>query len=210
MHFEASEAARLLRIMQSRRDVRGNRFTSRTVEPEKLELILQAAVAAPSVGYSQPWRFVIIDDADVKEAVYQSFDGQNGKAKALFRDRPLYERLKLEGIREAPVNIAVLYEPQGKTLGQTSMEQVGEYSVVCAVQNMWLMARTLNIGMGWVSILDEDEVLRALNAPQKSRLVAYLCVGYVEAFAEKPELQSLGWAEAKPLEELVNYNRFET
>ena len=207
MYFEASEAAQLLKIMQSRRDVRGNRFTPQAVEPEKLELMLKAAVAAPSVGYSQPWRFVIIDDAEVKEAVYRSFDAENEKAKALFRDRPLYNRLKLEGIREAPVNLAVLYEPQGQTLGQTSMEQVGEYSVVCAVQNMWLMARTLNLGMGWVSILDEGEVLEILDVPPGSRLVAYLCVGYVEAFAEKPELQSLGWADEKPLEMLVSYNR---
>lgn len=207
MRYELEDARALLQVMRNRRDVRGNRFRSQEIEPEKLEMILQAALSAPSVGFSQPWRFVVIDDADVKEQVYGSFSEENEKAKAVFKERDLYRSLKLEGIREAPLNIAVLYEPSDEpVLGQTSMEQMGEYSVVCAVQNMWLMARTLNIGMGWVSIVDEAKVLENINAPENAKLIAYLCVGYVDGFAEKPELQSLGWADAKAMDDLVNHN----
>ena len=117
----------------------------------------------------------------------------------------MYARLKLEGIHEAPVNIAVFYKPEKEpVLGQNTMPETGEYSVVCAVQNMWLMSRALNIGLGWVSILDPQAVKSILNAPPHNKLVAYLCIGYVGEFFSTPELERLKWKARKPLEAAIH------
>ena len=204
MQFTNKDSQTLLNIMRLRRDVRGNRFLNTPIEEEKLQLILESALYAPSVGYSQPWKFVVIKNQKIKQKVVQNFTTQNQKAKNIFKDSPLYSQLKLEGIKEAPINIAVLYQhPQKEVLGMTSMDKMGEYSVVCAVQNMWLMARSLNIGIGWVSILDEKQLLRDINANQNSKLIAYLCVGYVKEFLEEPELKTLSWEQQKQLQECV-------
>ena len=206
MNFTKDDADKLLNIIKARRDVRGNRFISKAIEDDKLQMILEAGISAPSVGYSQPWKFVIIQDTEVKNAIIENFETQNTKAKEIFQDRSLYQKLKLEGIQEAPVNIAVLYEPQKKdVLGMTSMPKMGEYSVVCAVQNMWLMARALNIGIGWVSILDEKKVLEALHVNKITQLIAYLCVGYVDKFYKESELKTLGWERENLLKEFVLY-----
>jgi len=204
MNFTQEDAQKLLSIIKARRDVRGNRFVNTPIEDEKLSMILEAAVAAPSVGYSQPWKFVIIKDKKTKNSLVDNFTQENNKAKEIFADNPLYTQLKLEGILEAPINIAVLYEPKEEdVLGMTSMKKMGEYSVVCAVQNMWLMARALNIGIGWVSILDEQKVLQTLKSKPNTQLIAYLCVGYVDKFYEESELKTLGWDKEKLLEECV-------
>jgi len=208
MNFTKDDADKLLKIMKARRDVRGNRFISKKIEQEKLEMILEAGISAPSVGYSQPWKFIIIEDKKIKEAIKESFDVENEKAKEIFQERALYNKLKLEGIVEAPINIAVLYEPKDEDiLGMTSMKKMGEYSVVCAVENMWLMARALNIGIGWVSILDEKTVLESLHVKNNAQLIAYLCVGYVDEFYEESELKTLGWEREKMLEECVRYQK---
>ena len=142
----------------------------------------------------------------IKNNILKNFEEENENAKEIFKDKELYTKLKLEGIKEAPINIAVLYEPQNEeVLGMTSMEKMGEYSVVCAVQNMWLMARTLNIGLGWVSILNEKKVLKVLDANENSQLIAYLCIGYVDKFYEESELKTLGWKKEKHLDECVIY-----
>jgi len=204
MKFNEDEAELFFKLLASRRDVRGNRFLEKQVEEEKLQKILQAALFAPSVGYSQPWKFVVIKDNATKEAVYESFCEENAKAKRIF-EGSIYDALKLEGIKEAPLNIAVLYDkPKKATLGMTSQAKMGEYSVVCAVQNMWLMARALNIGIGWVSILDEQKVLEILEHEDKE-LIAYLCVGYVEEFLDEPELKTLGWEKTKELDKVVEF-----
>jgi 5,6-dimethylbenzimidazole synthase len=167
-------------------------------------MILEAGVVAPSVGYSQPWKFVIIKDQETKESLVENFNQENEKAKTIFEENALYAQLKLEGIKEAPINIAVLYEPkESEVLGMTSMKKMGEYSVVCAVQNMWLMARSLNIGIGWVSILDETKVLQSIQAKPNTQLIAYLCVGYVDQFYKESELKTLGWEREKLLKECV-------
>jgi len=166
--FSIDESNVLNEIMQYRRDVRGNRFINKPISNELIDKVLTSALSAPSVGYSQPWQFVLIDDKQVKQKVLESFNEENQQAKTLFSDKKqqAYQALKLEGIVEAPLNIAVFYKPsQEPTLGQTSMAEVGKYSVVCAIQNMWLMARSLNIGMGWVSIVDPEKVKAAVNAP---------------------------------------------
>lgn len=204
MNFTQDDANKLLKIIKARRDVRGNRFTSEPIEDEKLQMILEAGISAPSVGYSQPWKFVIIKDKSIKNELLQNFENENTKAKDIFKERELYKNLKLEGIKEAPINIAVLYEPKDEeVLGMTSMKKMGEYSVVCAVQNMWLMARALNIGIGWVSILDEKKVLDTLHVKKNAQLIAYLCVGYVDQFYKESELKTLGWEREKLLNECV-------
>ena len=206
MMFSDADTKKLLEIMKARRDVRGNRFVSKEIEDEKLELILEAGISAPSVGYSQPWKFVVIKDEKIKENILKNFEDENDKAKEIFKEVDLYSKLKLEGIKETPINIAVFYEPQEKNvLGMTSMKKMGEYSVVCAIQNMWLMSRALNIGLGWVSILDEKRVLKELKADENSQLIAYLCLGYVDKFYQESELKTLGWKDEKKLKDVVEY-----
>ncbi len=196
----------------ARRDVRGNRFCADPIAPADVDTILQAALWAPSVGFSQPWEFVLIEDANTRQQVADSFAAENAKASHLFQSEKQrqYQQLKLEGIREAPLNMAVFYKPsRHPVLGQTSMVEPGEYSVVCAVQNMWLMARALNIGMGWVSILDPERVKTLLNAPADYKLVAYLCLGYVREFLDQPELEILQWEQRKPLHSVVHREAFQ-
>ena len=180
-HFSNDDQQLLEQVMLHRRDVRGNNFLRDDVPDEIIDKILHSASLAPSVGYSQPWEFVVIRDAAVK----------------------------LEGIHEAPVNIAVFYKPEKEpVLGQNTMPETGEYSVVCAVQNMWLMSRALNVGLGWVSILDPQAVKQILNSPAHNKLVAYLCIGYVGEFFSTPELERLQWKARKPLEAAIHRDAY--
>ncbi len=209
--FSAADRQTLEQIMRRRRDVRGNRFLRDEIPAAELEQILQAAVWAPSVGFSQPWEFVLVRDRATREKIAASFAEENRKAAPQFSDekREQYVQLKLEGILETPLNIAVFYKPSAQpVLGQTTINETGEYSVVCAVQNMWLMARALNIGIGWVSILDPSTVKTVLNAPADHKLVAYLCVGYVSDFPEQPELETLGWETRRKLPSVVWPERY--
>ena len=204
--FNQEEADLLLDIMLNRRDVRGNRFLDRPIEEEKIRQILLAAVNAPSVGFSQPWEFVLVKSSEIKQQIKESFNQENAKASGLFEGEKQkeYNRLKLEGIFEAPLNIAIFYsQAQKPVLGQTSMPEVGLYSVVCAIQNMWLMARALNIGMGWVSIVDPEKVKRILKAPEKDQLVGYFCLGYCTQFLKQPELEVLKWESRREMKEIT-------
>jgi 5,6-dimethylbenzimidazole synthase len=176
-----------------------------------IDKILHSASLAPSVGYSQPWEFVVIRDPQVKRQISASFELENKSAAATFGDdrKAQYTRLKLEGIHEAPVNIAVFYKPEKEpVLGQNTMPETGEYSVVCAVQNMWLMSRALNIGLGWVSILDPLAVKQILKSPPDNKLVAYLCIGYVGEFFSTPELERLQWKARKPLQAAIHRDSY--
>lgn len=209
--FSENEVQVLEAIITSRRDVRGNSFLPTPINDLLLEQILFAAVSAPSVGFSQPWEFVVIRERSTREQVYNSFAEENAKATGQFSSEKgeKYQKLKLDGILESPVNIAVLYRPSEKAvLGQTSMKEVGLYSVVCAIQNMWLMSRALNIGMGWVSILDPEKVKAIIDAPGSRQLVAYLCLGYAEKFFEQPELEILQWEKRKMLNEVLHFEKY--
>lgn len=205
MTFSLQDAQFLQKILSARRDVRGNRYVNRSIEPEILEAILEAANSAPSVGFSQPWEFVIIKDPLLRSQVFEQFEDENNKAKKIFHDNLLYPTLKLEGIKEAAYNIAVLYKkPTKAILGQTTQKRVGEYSVVCAIQNLWLMARAYNIGVGWVSILKGKKIKKILNISSQYKLVAYLTMGYVSEFLDEPELQTLKWETKKDLTEVIS------
>jgi len=209
--FTCNDQQLLEEIMLHRRDVRGNNFLKKNISEEVIEKILLAASLAPSVGFSQPWEFVVIRDEETKKQIVGNFEIENSKAEKMFCDdkREIYAKLKLEGILEAPVNIAVFYIPSSNpVLGQNTMTETGEYSVVCAIQNMWLMSRTLNVGLGWVSILNPESVKKILKSPSHNKLVAYLCIGYVDEFFETPELEKLNWKKRKPMSTVVSHNKY--
>ncbi|MCD8400192.1 5,6-dimethylbenzimidazole synthase [Tenacibaculum finnmarkense] len=204
--FTPENIETLEQIILARRDVRGNRFINTPISKEHLDKILFAGVNAPSVGFSQPWEFVIIKDLKIRNKIKDSFFEENEKAKNLFEGKKAdaYTQLKLEGIVESALNIAVFHKPsEHPVLGQTSMKEAGVYSVVCAIQNMWLMARALNVGLGWVSILNENNVKTILNAPDDRQLIGYLCLGHVDKFYENPELERLKWEKRKNINDVV-------
>jgi 5,6-dimethylbenzimidazole synthase len=209
-YFTAEDVAVLQEIISHRRDVRGNRFVDKPVEQPVIDQLLGAALHAPSVGFSQPWEFVLIRDRAIRQQVKDSFDEVNDAARPVFGERQeQYARLKLEGILESALNIAVFYKPSsGPVLGQTTMVEAGLYSVVCAIQNMWLMARALNVGLGWVSILDAQKVCRILHAPEGHQLVAYLCIGYTDGFFSRPELELLEWEKRREQEAVVRHEHY--
>jgi 5,6-dimethylbenzimidazole synthase len=204
MKFNKKDLKTLTNIITSRRDVRGNNFINKKISSKKLDIILHSALQAPSVGYSQPWQFIIVNK-DKRDFVYTHFKKSFEKSKKKFVDKPLYSSLKLEGIKESNINIAVYYKKStSNTLGQTYMKRTGEYSVVCAILNMWLTARALNIGMGWVSILKPKEINKIFNIDKKEyKFIAYLCFGYTKEFYDEPELKQLKWNKKKKLKECI-------
>lgn len=204
--FTAKDQQTLKQIITARRDIRGNRFNKKEISKEIVNELLNSANNAPSVGFSQPWEFVVIKDEDKRNEVYKEFEKQNKKAKKIFDSREMYKSLKLEGIKESYLNIAVLYKkPKSDILGQTVQKKMGEYSVVCAIQNLWLSARSYNIGVGWVSILRPKKIKKILQIPKEYKLIGYLCVGYVDTFLDTPELETLGWEKKKSVEEVVRW-----
>ena len=206
MIFTSQEQTTLKNIILHRRDIRGNRFINKEIDSNILNELLNSAIHAPSVGFSQPWEFVLIKNSQKRELIYQEFKKQNEKAKEIFKDKELYKDLKLEGIKESYLNIAVLYKkPNREVLGQTVQKKMGEYSVVCAIQNLWLTARAYNIGIGWVSILRPKKIKEILNISKEYKLVGYLCVGYVENFTDIPELEIIGWDKKRDLSEVVRW-----
>ncbi len=203
--FGADFQAKLEELLVWRRDVRHFR---RDALPEGLlERLLGLAALAPSVGLSQPWRFVRVVSAESRGLVIGNFEAANAEALADYSgDRAaLYARLKLAGLREAPEHLAVfadLAPEAGQGLGRRSMPETLQYSTVCAVHTLWLAARAAGVGLGWVSILDPERLGRDLEVAESWRLVAYLCLGYPEEEHDDPELQRQGWqarAEAGPV-----------
>jgi 5,6-dimethylbenzimidazole synthase len=202
-HFDDPFREALSELLLLRRDVR--RFRTDALPSGLLDQMLQLACLAPSVGFSQPWRWVTVDDPERRAAVIENFRVCNEEALADFTGdrRGLYSRLKLAGLVEAPVHLAVFVDPAteiGHGLGRKTMPEMLSYSVVCAVHTLWLVARAQGIGLGWVSILDPVEVRRTLDVPREWQLVAYLCLGYPEAELDRPELEQEGWAKRQPME----------
>lgn len=213
MKFNEHDAQILRNIIIHRRDVRGNQFLSTPIDDNLLNQLLYAFEHAPSVGYSQPWQIIIISKQVIKQKVKDIFNSENKIASQKFdvERSAHYQQLKLEGITEAPLNIAIFYKSSDTpVLGQTSCKEVGVYSVVCGIQNMWLMARSLNIGMGWVSILDEEKVKQVLSVPSELQLVAYLCIGYVKEFKDVPDLETLGWETRKNRAQYIHNDFYNT
>ena len=198
-------------VIFSRRDVR--RFLSRRVPEAILQRILTAAHHAPSVGFMQPWNFIVIRDPAIKAQVKRMSARENGKAAGRFRGerRRLYRSLKLEGILEAPINLCVTCDPKRfgpHILGRNTIRRTDIYSTCCAIQNLWLAARAEGLGVGWVSILRNDALKRILGIPDRVIPVAYLCLGYPVKFLERPELELVGWAPRLRLDQLVFGDRW--
>jgi 5,6-dimethylbenzimidazole synthase len=196
----------LTELLRWRRDVRHFR-TDEIPEAELLEL-LRVAQLAPSVGLSQPWRFMRIRSAAARASVRENFERCNQAALSGYQgeDAALYARLKLAGLDQAPVQLAVFCDgtsPTGRGLGRRTMPEMLEYSVVTAVHTLWLAARAKGIGMGWVSILDPDALAKTLNVPVGWRLIAYLCLGRPAETHTVPELERVGWEHRQKLEELL-------
>jgi 5,6-dimethylbenzimidazole synthase len=202
MKFNKKDLNTLSNIIASRRDIRGNNFIDKKISNKKLKIILESALNAPSVGYSQPWEFIVVDE-EKKNLVYEHFTKSFEKSKDKFLDKPLYNSLKLEGIKESNINIAVYYKKStSNVLGQTYMKRTGEYSVVCAILNMWLTARALNIGMGWVSILKPKKINKIFGIDKNEyKFIAYLCFGYTKEFYNEPELKKLKWNKKRKLKD---------
>ena len=207
--FSDDERAAVYRVIFERRDVRRN-FLRTPIADNVLARILTAAHHAGSVGFMQPWDFVVVRQRATKRAVKQLFKKTNALAAMRYEGSQaiLYRSLKLEGIEEAPINIAVTCSRQrgGKhVLGRSTVRDTDLYSTCCAIQNLWLAARAEGIGVGWVSILDHGALKRVLGIPRPVKVLAYLCLGYVSDFATQPDLEAAGWRARIPVKELIHY-----
>lgn len=204
--FDDGFRAALRELIHWRRDVR--RFKTDAVDPELVLSLMELAGRAPSVGFSQPWRFVLVDDPERREAVRASFARANAAALASYAGerRKLYARLKLDGLATAPVQLAVFAcedTAAGDGLGSRTMPETLRYSVVGAVQILWLAARAHGLGVGWVSILEPEVVRSALDVPAAWRLVAYLCIGWPAEEHLDPELERHGWQQRIDMGSLI-------
>jgi len=196
MDFDDAFRARLRDLLVWRRDVR--RFRRGPPPPGTLERLIHVACLAPSVGLSQPWRFVIVDDPAHRAAVRKNFESCNAAALAAQNQQraAAYARLKLAGLDDAPCHLAVFTDPstaQGHGLGRHTMPEMIEYSAVTAIHTIWLAARAEGIGMGWVSILDPAAVAAILDVPANWKLIGYLCLGFPQAEDDIPDLERAGW-----------------
>ena len=211
--FSDEEKNGLYKAIFSRRDVRSH-FTSEPIEDEVLTRILNAAHHAPSVGFSQPWNFILIKDIETRKKIKESFDIERKRSSKLVNEpkRSKYLSFKLEGILDSPVNVCVTYDPSRFgpfVIGRSSIPDTGLYSVCCAIQNLWLAARTEGIGLGWVSILSNEVLKKELQLPEHILPVAYLCLGRVSEFAKKPDLETAGWLDRLELKDVVFYEKWE-
>jgi 5,6-dimethylbenzimidazole synthase len=200
------------RAIATRRDVRSG-FLDEPLPDDLLRRLLAAAHSAPSVGLMQPSRFIVVRDLAIRTTIHGIFRDANAEALATYtgEQRERYAALKLEGILEAPQNLCVVCDPtssRGHKLGRHTMPETAVYSTVCAIQNLWLAARTEGVGVGWVSILDPFRLRSVLNIPERIIPVAYLCLGFVSHFASEPELERRGWETRVPLEQVVFYDKF--
>jgi 5,6-dimethylbenzimidazole synthase len=210
--FSDAERASVYRAIETRRDVR-SQFLPDPIPEDLLARLLRAAHHAPSVGFMQPWNFLVIRDPRVKARVRAAFSRANDEAAAMFPEdrRALYSAIKLEGIAEAPVNLCITCDRSrggAVVLGRTHNRDMDLYSTVCAVQNLWLAARAEGIGVGWVSIFHEADIRAILGLPDHVVPVAYLCLGWVRELHVEPELQARGWRQRLPLEDLVFHDRW--
>jgi 5,6-dimethylbenzimidazole synthase len=206
MTFDDAFRSQLRNLLMKRRDVR--RFRTEPLPAGTLERLIELACFAPSVGLSQPWRFVIVDDSLRRRAILEDFETCNANALKSYTGNlaTQYAELKLAGLQEAPSQLAVFADRGteiGHGLGRKTMPEMAEYSVVAAVFTMWLAARAEGIGMGWISILDSKRVNAILEVPDTWRLIGYFCLGYPKAESNIPELEREGWEYRRHSESFV-------
>jgi len=210
--FSAADRAAVYQAIFSRRDVRGQ-FLPTPVPNDVLARALMAAHHAPSVGFMQPWNFLLVRSPEVKQRVHDVFKEANDEAARMFPDekREIYSQLKLQGIIESPINLCITCDRTRSgpvVLGRTHMPTMDLYSSVCAVQNLWLAARAEGLGVGWVSIFHEKALQDALGIPHHIVPIAYLCIGYVCHFKDQPELEKAGWLPRLSIDELVFHEQW--
>jgi len=210
--FPEPDRTAVYRAIESRRDVRRG-YLPEPLPEELLQRLLAAAHSAPSVGLMQPTRFLVIRSPEMRRAVHHLFQQANAEAAATYEgeQHELYTGLKLEGLLEAPQHLCMLSDTgseRGHRLGRHTVPETAVYSTVCSVQNLWLAARAEGVGVGWVSILSQERLREVLHIPAHLTPVAYLCLGYVESFADMPDLERAGWEKRVPLESVVYLDRF--
>jgi len=205
--FSEQERESFYKAIYSRRDVRSN-FTSEPIDTQVLMRILEAAHHAPSVGFSQPWNFILVRNIETRKKIKESFEKEKARSSNLIEEprRSKYLSYKLEGILDSSINVCVTYDPTKSgsfVIGRTSIPETGMFSVCCAVQNMWLAARTEGIGVGWVSILSNETLRNVLHIPAYVVPIAYLCLGHVNKFESKPDLEKSGWLPRLKLDDVI-------
>ena len=210
--FSEQERESFYKAIYSRRDVRSN-FTSEQIDDQVLMRILKAGHHAPSVGFSQPWNFILIKNIETRKKIKESFENEKARSSKLIKDprRSKYLSYKLEGILESSINVCVTYDPTKSgpfVIGRTSIPETGTFSVCCAVQNIWLAARTEGIGVGWVSILSNETLRDVLNIPGHVVPVAYLCLGHVSKFEPRPDLETSGWLPRLKLDDVIYHEKW--
>jgi 5,6-dimethylbenzimidazole synthase len=206
MQFDDAFRTKLRDLLIWRRDVR--RFRTDPLPSGTLERLIELACLAPSVGLSQPWRFVIVDDPGRRRAVLENFRVANTDALESYAGdlAARYAELKLAGLQQAPGQLAIFADPAtdtGHGLGRRTMPEMAEYSVVAAIGTMWLAARAEGIGMGWISILTPTDINTLLDVPTAWRLIGYFCLGYPQADDVSPELERAGWEQRQATDAFV-------
>ncbi|MBV8754582.1 MAG: 5,6-dimethylbenzimidazole synthase [Hyphomicrobiales bacterium] len=201
--FDDAFRRRLRDLFVWRRDVR--RFRRDPLPPGTIERLIETACLSPSVGLSQPWRFVIVEDAERRHAVMENFKNCNSEASRAYAGDAAerYAALKLAGLQEAPCHVAVFADratEAGAGLGRRTMPEMAEYSVVGAVCTLWLAARAEGVGLGWVSILDPRRISTILAVPDDWIFIGYLCLGYPQHEDDTPELERARWERRQPAE----------
>ena len=209
--FSDAERAAVYRTIFNRRDVRGQ-FLPDPVPDEVLARVMLAAHHAPSVGFMQPWNFLLVRSPEVKQRVRDIFAKAHAEATMMFPEgkRETYSKLKLEGIVESPINLCITCDRERTgpvVVGRTHIKTMDLYSSVCAVQNLWLAARAEGLGVGWVSIFNQPELQAALGMPADIVPIAYLCIGNVSHFHDKPELEKAGWLPRLPIADLLYFDQ---
>lgn len=207
--FTAEEIEAIYRVIRERRDMR--HFRPDPVDPAVLRRLLWAAHHAPSVGFTQPWRFIRITDRSLRERIHVLVEAERLRtAEALGERKDEFSRLKIEGIREcAELLAAVLTDGRERQVfGRRTLPEMDLASLACAIQNIWLAARAEGLGMGWVSFFDPVALAGMLEIPPGGKPVALLCLGHFESFYPRPLLESAGWEQRRDLEDMVFENRW--
>ncbi|WP_079202331.1 5,6-dimethylbenzimidazole synthase [Pseudomonas sp. CC6-YY-74] len=209
--FSPEERAAVYRAIAERRDMR--HFSGGEVTPELLARLLEAAHQAPSVGLMQPWRFIRITRPALREAIHGLVDEERLRtAEALGERSGEFMRLKVEGIRDCAelLVVALMDGREGHVFGRRTLPEMDLASLACAIQNLWLAARAEGLGMGWVSLFEPQALAELLGMPPGSKPLAVLCLGPVVAFYDAPMLVQQGWAEPRPLSELLFQDQWGT
>jgi 5,6-dimethylbenzimidazole synthase len=209
-NFTVEDRDALYKIILGRRDIRN--FKNVPIPDEVLLRIMQAAHQGPSVGFMQPWDFIMIKSIEVREKVKALFERERESAAAFYDEpqRSHYLSLKLEGILESPINICVTCDPfrGGVVLGRNSIPETDVYSTCCAIQNLWLAARSEGVGVGWVSIIKQMQLRQILGMPHHIVPVGYLCLGYPTEFPKRPTLEEVGWRNRLDIKNLIHFEKW--